>query len=146
MSIYRPPIREAMAELPAAGESALMKPRISVYSHIVSRQLLHLNGVHHRFQCRQKPLNPHLLQPMPPQSNEKDSDLDVKALHHKGSSSHCVWSSEVLTSSWSAVRFSLRACQQNFSVQWGQFFERLACLLGLKFIEITGFMLVLLIA
>ena len=62
------------------------------------------------------------------------------------SSSHCVWSSEVLTSSWSAVRFSLRACQQNLSVQWGQFFERLAYLLGLNFTEIIGFMLVLLIA
>ena len=83
MSIYRPPSREAMVELPATGESALMKPQISVYNHIVSRQLLHVNGVHHRFQCRQKPLNPHLLQPIPPRSNEKAFDLDVKAPHHK---------------------------------------------------------------
>ena len=83
MGIYRPPSREAMAELPATRESALMKPRISVYSHIVSRQLLHMNGVHHRFQCWQNPLNPHLLQPIPPWSNERASDLDVKAPHHK---------------------------------------------------------------
>ena len=83
VSIYRPLSQEAMTELPAAGESALMKPRISVHSHIVPRQLLHVNGVHHRFQCRQKPLNPHLLQPTPPRSNEKASDIDVKAPHHK---------------------------------------------------------------